>query len=270
MASPQTENGYTKIANELLEAICKNPDINRGALGPVLYSIIRKTYGYQKKEDAISISQFVEMTGYSRRSVIYALQELEAKNVIFVKRHRGFVNDVNVVGLNKDYSTWLVQNSAPAVNKNRASAKLCTTSAKLRKKLVQNFAPTKENIQKKNTFSITKKGMDSFYEEKTIDEEGREISEGSKRKPRREPAMRLMRYYNNLCVKERGFDTKYSAGAYTMLCKVLDERDEGEVKDILDWYVETDKFSKNPQMTAALSAHSLMVYDEYTKKPNES
>ena len=55
---PQLENGYTKIANELLEAIAaiRIP----GEAMQVLLVIIRKTYGYCKKKDAISISLFRE------------------------------------------------------------------------------------------------------------------------------------------------------------------------------------------------------------------
>ena len=79
MANPQLENGYTRIANELLEAIIRFP-FNGSQLRLFLF-LIRKTYGYQKKMDNISISQFVKATGLNRRTVVRELKRLEEMNV---------------------------------------------------------------------------------------------------------------------------------------------------------------------------------------------
>jgi phage replication O-like protein O len=101
MANPQLENGHTKIANELMDALSKAMP-GFGA-GQVLLAIIRKTYGWHKKNDTISIKQIQEMTGLSRRSVIYAIQNLEAKNMIVIDRVSGRINDI---GLQKDHEQW--------------------------------------------------------------------------------------------------------------------------------------------------------------------
>lgn len=154
MANPQTENGFTSISNELLEILYKTNLAGSGHA--LILAIMRKTYGFHKKEDKISISQLEEMLGLSRRAVIYNIQDLEAKNIIIVKRQKNGErsSEVNIIRLNKDYDTWVVQNSAPGVEKNRASAKL-------RKKVVQNsvkdlpsFAPTKETLTKESTKEI--------------------------------------------------------------------------------------------------------------------
>ncbi|MCF8039879.1 MAG: replication protein [Desulfohalobiaceae bacterium] len=110
MASPQLENGYLKISNELAEAFCRSMP-NQASQCQVLWAIIRKTYGWQKKEDSISISQIEELTQLSRRSVIYAIQNLEAKKMIHVQRARGRgnVNKPNKISLQKNYSRWVVQ-----------------------------------------------------------------------------------------------------------------------------------------------------------------
>lgn len=174
MANPQCEDGFTKIANEILEALAKNNVYGRGsANGQIIWAVIRKTYGYNKKEDAISISQLIEMTGLSRRTIIYSLQDLEAKRILLINRnHNNSHNEINVIKFNKDYDTWVVQNSAPQVVSNRMraakhSAKLrevmqnSAPSAKLTQGVVQNsdndvrsFAPTKDNITKDNTKEI--------------------------------------------------------------------------------------------------------------------
>jgi phage replication O-like protein O len=162
--TPQIEDGYTKIANELLDAMCAY--FPGGGEGQILLCVIRKTYGWGKKADAISIGQFQEATGLSRRTVIYALQNLEAKNMISVAYDK---TGVKIISFQKNYSKWIVQNLAPQVAQNRAraisnkGAKPCT-SAKPCKKGVQNhendvqsFAPTKETKTTKET--ITKKSI---------------------------------------------------------------------------------------------------------------
>ena len=115
--SPQLENGYVRIATELFDALIRTPIGN--ANSQVFYSVIRKTYGYQKKSDDISISQIIEMTGLSRRMVMYTLQNLEAKRMIIIKRKRGRgnINEINHICINKNYNQWVVQEKSKQYNK---------------------------------------------------------------------------------------------------------------------------------------------------------
>ena len=108
MASPQIENGHTKIANEIMDALCRfHPG---GSEGQILWAIIRKTYGWNKAKDQISISQLCNITGLARRTVIYAMKNLESKNMVSVKRHRiDGMSDVNIISFQKDYEKWVVQ-----------------------------------------------------------------------------------------------------------------------------------------------------------------
>ncbi|HJW85455.1 MAG TPA: replication protein [Candidatus Brocadiaceae bacterium] len=100
MADPQCENGYTKIANELLEAWARIRI--PGEARQVLDAILRKTYGFGKKADAISLSQFVLATGILKPNVCASLKLLKDMNLIIQKD-----NDVaNVYSINKDYTSW--------------------------------------------------------------------------------------------------------------------------------------------------------------------
>ncbi len=117
MASPQLENGYTRIANELLDALIRCcPGFTEGQ---ILLFIIRMTYGWHKKEDAISLGQIGQGVNKSRRMVIYALQNLEAKHMITVKRMRGagHINEINTISLNKNHQQWVVQEKAEQYKK---------------------------------------------------------------------------------------------------------------------------------------------------------
>lgn len=101
MASPQTENGYFKIANEVFEALCaiRIP----GEARQVLDTVIRKTWGYGKKEDYISLSQFSLSTKMSKIAIIKAIKKLNAMNLLITQK--GNTNG-NSYLVNKDFDTW--------------------------------------------------------------------------------------------------------------------------------------------------------------------
>ena len=114
MASPQLENGYTRIANELLDALCFI-DLSGSAWRCAVF-IVRKTYGYKKKSDRISLSQFELGTGLTRVSVTRGLKELAEKRVI-ISNHGGYIVEYSI---NKDHSEW---GSIKPVTSNRYDTK---------------------------------------------------------------------------------------------------------------------------------------------------
>jgi len=104
VASPQKENGFTPIANEILEKL-----VNICLLGSefqVLLFIIRKTYGFHKKSDRISLSQFEQGTGLSRPTVIKTLKNLIARNMVV----KIYLPDQNMgYSFIKDHEKWVVK-----------------------------------------------------------------------------------------------------------------------------------------------------------------
>jgi phage replication O-like protein O len=97
MANPQLENGYTKIANELLEAICRIrlSDYEHR----VVLMVIRKTYGYNKKEDWISLKQLSEETEIKLPHISRTIKKLLNRNIIAKQKRK--------VSIQKDYEKWL-------------------------------------------------------------------------------------------------------------------------------------------------------------------
>lgn len=118
MASPQCEDGYTRIANELLEKAykCKLSDSE----WRVWLAITRLCYGFNKCRTHISITRLERETGLYRRFVIRAIKHLESRCMITVDRE----NYVNIIGIQKDYDQWLInvpsdsQTSNPSVTSN--------------------------------------------------------------------------------------------------------------------------------------------------------
>jgi phage replication O-like protein O len=96
-ASPQCEDGYTRIANELLDAMCRLKLSDQ--LGRVLHAIIRRTYGWNQKSDWISGSQLAEMTGMSRFDVCQALKALRDRHII--------MRQGRAISVQKDYTQWI-------------------------------------------------------------------------------------------------------------------------------------------------------------------
>lgn len=98
MANPQKENGFTAIANELLERL-SYPGIN-GSEFRVIHLIIRKTYGFHKKVDRISLSQFEAGTLMKRSQAIETIKSLMEKKII--------TKEGSFYKLNKNYDEWVV------------------------------------------------------------------------------------------------------------------------------------------------------------------
>jgi phage replication O-like protein O len=137
MANPQKEDGYVAIANEVMDALCRSSP--GGSEAQVLLAILRKTYGWHKTSDRISISQLSEMTGVSRRMVIYAIKNLEAKHMITVERQRirGH-HEVNSIAFQKDYEKWVVQEID-------GSARKCSSYRQTIEKQKQKYRVVQEN-----------------------------------------------------------------------------------------------------------------------------
>lgn len=163
MATPQIENGYTKIANELLGEMIKLH--LSGNEWSILHCVMRKTWGWNKKEDRISFTQFEKETDLIRSSVGRAILVLTQRNILLVDKSKS----VNIYRINKDYSQWidssknattarvvrkpLVSSSDNATN-NDSSDNATGDSSKIDTKVVAKLLPTKETtketIQKKH------------------------------------------------------------------------------------------------------------------------
>lgn len=101
MPGPQKENGYTAIANEILEQIAKVK------LSPTQYRIIfivwRYTYGFNRKEHDLSLGFLSKATGCDKRQLQRELKGLEEMNMIKQKIVNGKSRKAS---FNKHYDKW--------------------------------------------------------------------------------------------------------------------------------------------------------------------
>ena len=100
MSNPQIENGYTRLANELMDAIIAFDFSKRQY--KILLSVIRKTYGYGKKTDDISTRQVAEMTGIDQGHCVRTINEL-CEMKVMLKQHGQYGQ---VLEINKHFDKW--------------------------------------------------------------------------------------------------------------------------------------------------------------------
>lgn len=128
--SPQVEDGHTRLANELLEAMCLAGFSARQ--WAIVMAVVRKTFGYGKKSDDISLGQLSSMTGIAKPHASRAVNSLVAAGVL--RRSAGTFG--NSLSLNKRYKQWSLVGPAAGV------ADSVTLG-------LPNRQPQKETLQKK-------------------------------------------------------------------------------------------------------------------------
>ena len=154
MHSPQKENGYTPIANEIMEALARYRI--PGEQMQCLLFIIRKTYRFNKKVDMISNSQFVKATGLGKGNVTRAVKILVEKRVVIKSDNYR----IPTYRFNKDYRLWrLLSKKQPVIKKD--------------KRLLSKVRDTKDSITKdKDLLSVFNENQDEFITTK----KGRELN----------------------------------------------------------------------------------------------
>ena len=98
--NPQLEDGHTRIANELLEALMRYP-FSAGEYR-VLLAIVRLTYGWNRKRCSLRQTTLARLTRLDRRQIQRVLTALRQQGVLFRDRaSRPFTYQ-----LNKAYQGW--------------------------------------------------------------------------------------------------------------------------------------------------------------------
>ena len=108
MADPQIENGYTRIANELLEAVCRL-NFSGGEMRILLY-IIRRTYGFNRSFAEMPLQEIAAAVGMKKVNVSRTLKKLRELNLIDLHPNRGTIPQT--ISIVKNYEKWAVESCA--------------------------------------------------------------------------------------------------------------------------------------------------------------
>lgn len=123
----------------------------------ILWAIWRKTYGYHKKQDWLSNSQLVEMTGIRKQHASRAVRELIQRNIVTRSGYN--------VSFNKDYTQW--RELPKLVTKVTSTGDNCNRYRGTQKKKERNIASSKDTShysQKKDTDPRIKQIIDYFVQ----------------------------------------------------------------------------------------------------------
>lgn len=103
-----TDNGFTRIANELLEAVIGAGLTQNQML--ITLAVIRKTYGYNKTSDWVGNAQLSELTGLPETRCSTERNKLIKMKVLSLSGR--------LIGINKEVSAWQTKfhgNGKPAI-----------------------------------------------------------------------------------------------------------------------------------------------------------
>jgi phage replication O-like protein O len=154
MANPQAENGDVDIANDIMDHLAKTRI--PGEARQVLDFVLRKTYGWHKKCDWVSLSQFVEGTGLKKPNVIRAMATLLRMNLV-IQKDNVIRNDndsviqsdnrfLKLYEFQKDFDKW--QPLPRQRQRGKALSNTITTVIQNDKRSLSETIPTKENYTK--------------------------------------------------------------------------------------------------------------------------
>ena len=161
MANVQVENGFTRIANELLDVVIRMP-FNATHLKIVLVCW-RYLYGFQRKQAELSESFISKATSISKRYISKEMRTLIDAKVINVVRESSYTSP-RIIAFNKNYEQWEYRTTVPQVNLSSTGEPQNNTTVEqqFNTTVEQQFHQEKKTIKKENKYSAD---FEIFYSE---------------------------------------------------------------------------------------------------------
>ncbi|TCZ76079.1 hypothetical protein E0485_14630 [Paenibacillus albiflavus] len=104
MANPQLEDGYTRIANEILDKFMQLR--LSGSQKDIVLAVWRYTYGFKRKAHMMSVDFLSEATGLDARQVKRILKTLIDRKIINVVSEASGIRS-RILEFNKNHNEWL-------------------------------------------------------------------------------------------------------------------------------------------------------------------
>jgi len=190
----QVENGnYTRIVNKVIDELIKAQLL--GAEFAVCLFIIRKTYGFNKTTDEISLTQFQEGTNLSRPTVVKALQNLQRKKIIKLLNLGNSRSCSNCWGFNKYYTKWELVKTPQLVKYNDSTSKVeASQLVKTPLHTKDNTKDTKDREKQVSQFyqqhsSISWDIINTMYTYESLDDSGNPLKKVKKKITKQENEM---------------------------------------------------------------------------------
>ncbi|MFM1655547.1 replication protein [Brevibacillus sp. B_LB10_24] len=219
---PQIEDGYTRIANEILEHIMK-ASLN-GTQFRIVMAVWRFTYGFHRREHDLSLTFLARAINASRGQVDRELTALIDRNIISVVGTGG--RGSRVISFNKNYTEWVDRPLISGLSSNPSTEPSSTVSTEPS----STSRTKKENIKEKNknTRQPKKYAEDSTYFKMAVYFHGRV------------EAVAKAEGLTHLIIKA---DMQKWADEFRKLVEIDKVQDKSLIADVIDW-VTSDQFWK--------------------------
>ncbi len=222
MANPQTEQGYTPIANELLTRICSTKF--NATQYKIILLVMRYTYGFSRKAHGLSESFISRAISVSKRYVSNELHTLVNRNVITVYQESTY-SSPRKLGINKNYDLWDTSNI-------QVESKSTTDEDYINTTVDEKFDTTDEQLLIQDNKNLNKKFKQNISPPRVFTDDSQEI---------------MLALYLGDKIKQNNPKAKEPriqlwAKVFNDLIK-LDKREVEEVKKIID-FSQSDDFWK--------------------------
>lgn len=233
MIGPQVEDGFTRIANELMEQVPKFKF--NGTQLRIILVIWRYTYGFKRKEHEISLTFLSEAINASKSQVDRELTALIDRRVVEVVE--GVPGKSRILRFNKNYSEW----------KNER----CTRNGGRSKGVLQNeegasSALGTEPSSKTRTKKEIKKNIKKYTRQRKTYAEGSTYYKMALYFYEKVSAVAEAEGLNHLTIKA---NLQNWADEFRKLVEIDGIEDKHLIRDVMDW-VTTDDFWKTNVLSA--------------------
>lgn len=161
MADVQVENGFTRIANQLLEEIAQRKF--NGTEFRIIMTVWRYTYGFKRKEHSLSTNFIAEAIGMDNSRVRKVLKDLIDSNVINVTKEATF-NQSRILTFNKNFEEWEVEKDRRGQKVPLSPKKTQPEGSKRTQPQGSKSTPKKESIKEIYKESISSSSDTEFAE----------------------------------------------------------------------------------------------------------
>ena len=184
MANPQKENGYTPIANEILEQLSKVKLSDH--LHRILLVVWRYTYGYSRKSYKLSETFLSQATGIGIRQIKRELKSLFNMKILTVIEESSHTS-ARVISFNKDFEQWNVCWEAS----NMSPGDISVTRGHLSSTCGDKSVTQKSNIKKANKSSFLSELPSAGSDDSGVRSESGSVSASGTMLDEKGPALKI-------------------------------------------------------------------------------
>lgn len=252
------ENGYSRLANELIEKLaCTKLG---GREFRLLCVVIRKTYGYGKSEDWISLSQMADMAHLDKANCSRLVDALVKRRILTIRK-RGHDR---LLSINTQIDQWQEAKKGVVKNDNKV-VKNDKKSCQKRQQTVENDNHKRKINKKENIKESVPTAVETLPIEKPVDQptsKTKSLKFSPEDRQFAEYMAERIDAVNGLSDKRRNLDNWANV---LRLMRQVDERSPEDIAMVFNWANQDHFWQSNIQSPEKLRKQFIRLYGECRK-----